>query len=67
MSHSVLRFIRHEPEGGATFEAFCTMSTCAETSGPQEAQDAAQDWCLRHTGRTGADPNPGSRASRPDV
>ena len=59
MRRGVMRFvphtIRHEPEGGAAFEAFCATSTCAETSGPQEAQDMAQDWCLRHTGRTGHD------------
>ncbi|MGW0862961.1 DUF7848 domain-containing protein [Streptomyces koelreuteriae] len=57
MSRAVLRFvphtIRHVPESGITFEAFCTGSGCAETSSPQENQEAAQDWCLRHTGRTG--------------
>ncbi|MEW2115587.1 hypothetical protein AB0945_10400 [Streptomyces sp. NPDC005474] len=59
MSRSVMRFvphtIRHEPEGGVTFEAFCTTSRCDETSGPQEGQDTVQEWCLRHTGRTGHD------------
>jgi hypothetical protein len=47
--------IRHEPEGGVTFEAFCVTSDCGEGSGPQEAQESAQDWCLRHSGRTGHD------------
>ncbi len=47
--------IRHEPHSGATFEAFCTTSGCHGTSGPEPAQDTAQDWCLRHTGRTGHD------------
>jgi hypothetical protein len=44
--------IRHAPEGGVTYEAFCA-SGCDETSGPQDDQETAQDWCLRHTGRTG--------------
>jgi hypothetical protein len=59
MSRAVLRYvphtIRHVPDGGVTFEAFCTGSGCDETSGPQDAQETAQDWCLRHTGRTGHD------------
>jgi len=59
MSRAVLRYvphtIRHVPDGGVTFEAFCAASGCAETSGPQEEQETAQDWCLRHTGRTGHD------------
>lgn len=59
MSRAVLRFvphtIRHVPDGGVTFEAFCAGSGCAETSGPREDQETAQDWCLRHTGRTGHD------------
>ncbi|MCX5420973.1 hypothetical protein [Streptomyces sp. NBC_00078] len=59
MSRAVLRFvphtIRHVPDGGVTFEAFCAGFGCAETSGPQEDQETAQDWCLRHTGRTGHD------------
>ncbi|MFE9779279.1 hypothetical protein ACFYPA_14085 [Streptomyces sp. NPDC005775] len=28
---------------------------CRAESGPQDAQEAAQDWCLRHTGKTGHD------------
>ncbi|WP_329369638.1 DUF7848 domain-containing protein [Streptomyces sp. NBC_01483] len=59
MSRSVMRFvphtIRHVAEGGATFEAFCATSGCDATSDPHEAQETAQDWCLRHTGRTGHD------------
>ncbi|MEU9157161.1 hypothetical protein AB0D59_43120 [Streptomyces sp. NPDC048417] len=59
MSRVVLRFvphtIRHVPEGGVTFEAICVAPGCDETSGPQEEQKTAQDWCLRHTGRTGHD------------
>ncbi|WP_456340245.1 DUF7848 domain-containing protein [Streptomyces europaeiscabiei] len=58
MTRAVLRFvphtIRHEPQGGVTFEAFCVTPDCGEDSGPQGEQAAAQDWCLRHTGR-----NPG--------
>jgi hypothetical protein len=59
MSRVVLRYvphtIRHVPDGGVTFEAFCVASGCDETSGSQEEQETAQDWCLRHTGRTGHD------------
>ncbi|GGZ82596.1 hypothetical protein ACFOOM_22645 [Streptomyces echinoruber] len=58
MTRTVMRYvnhtIRHAPEGGATYEAFCA-SGCDETSGPQDNQNAVQDWCLRHTGRTGHD------------
>ncbi|GAA4788272.1 hypothetical protein GCM10023329_44300 [Streptomyces sanyensis] len=45
--------IRHAPEGGITYEVFCAESGCPEESGPQEHQEASQDWALRHTGRTG--------------
>ncbi|MBN0048595.1 hypothetical protein JS756_31790 [Streptomyces actuosus] len=59
MSRVVLRYvphtIRHVRDGGVTFEAFCVASGCDETSGPQDEQETAQDWCLRHTGRTGHD------------
>lgn len=47
--------IRHEPQGGVTYEAFCVTVGCGEESGPQEEQETAQDWCLQHTGRTGHD------------
>ncbi|MWA14268.1 DUF7848 domain-containing protein [Streptomyces sp. BA2] len=59
MSRAVLRYVPHtichEPEGGVTFEAFCVTPGCEENSGAQEEQEMAQDWCLRHTGRTGHD------------
>ncbi|WP_455770617.1 DUF7848 domain-containing protein [Streptomyces antibioticus] len=59
MTRAVLRFaqhtIRHETARGATFHAFCAAPDCEEDSGPQEKQEPAQDWCLRHTGRTGHD------------
>ncbi|MER5489359.1 hypothetical protein ABT024_40150 [Streptomyces sp. NPDC002812] len=61
MIRSVMRFvshtIRHVPEGGVFYEAFCATKPgeCNETSGPKGAQDTVQDWCLRHTGRTGHD------------
>lgn len=45
--------ITHVPEGGVTFEAFCAADGCGEDSGPQDGQHAAQDWALRHAGRTG--------------
>lgn len=58
-TRAVLRFvphtIRHEPQGGVTFEAFCVTPDCGEDSGSQEKQESAADWCLRHTGRTGHD------------
>ncbi|MBW1600405.1 hypothetical protein HPT28_25940 [Streptomyces sp. JJ38] len=47
--------IRHVPEGGFVFEIFCASAGCDEDSGPQGEQDAAQDWALKHTGRTGHD------------
>ncbi|MFI2351965.1 hypothetical protein ACH492_34180 [Streptomyces sp. NPDC019443] len=47
--------IRHVPDGGVTFEAFCTAPHCDGNSGPMDDQEAAQDWCLRHTGSTGHD------------
>ncbi|WP_101258448.1 hypothetical protein [Streptomyces barkulensis] len=56
-ARAVYRFvahtIRHVPEGGVTYEVFCVAHDCGENSGPQGEQDAAQDWALRHTGRTG--------------
>ncbi|MFJ7904081.1 hypothetical protein ACIQ6V_26925 [Streptomyces sp. NPDC096198] len=59
MTRAVLRFVRHtirHDQGHAvTFAAFCLADGCAEESGSQETQDAAQDWCLRHCGRTGHD------------
>ncbi|MFE9136191.1 hypothetical protein [Streptomyces sp. NPDC007355] len=54
MTRALLRFvqhsIRHEPAGGVTYEAFCTAPGCEAHSGPQEAQETAQDWALGHTG-----------------
>ncbi|GHF37105.1 hypothetical protein GCM10010359_44680 [Streptomyces morookaense] len=47
--------ITHVPEGGVVFEAFCTADACCEGSGPQDEQEAAQDWALHHAGRTGHD------------
>ncbi|MGW0391530.1 DUF7848 domain-containing protein [Streptomyces sp. NPDC003042] len=45
--------IRHVPEGGITWEVFCRAAGCELDSGPQDEQEEAQDWALRHTGRTG--------------
>lgn len=57
MSRTILRYvphtIKHVPESGITFEAFCAMSGCDADSGPQAEQEKAQDWALQHTGRTG--------------
>lgn len=59
MTRAVLRYIehtiRHVEEGGWIFGAFCTAPDCGEDSGPQDAQETAQDWALAHTGRTGHD------------
>ncbi|AXI77206.1 DUF7848 domain-containing protein [Peterkaempfera bronchialis] len=51
----VTHTIRHAPEGGITYEAFCTAANCGAESGPLAEQEAAQEWALRHTGRTGHD------------
>jgi hypothetical protein len=58
-TRAVYRFvdhtIRHVPEGGVTYGVFCTARECGEDSGPQDEQETAQDWALRHTGATGHD------------
>ncbi|MEV6677856.1 hypothetical protein AB0N09_13450 [Streptomyces erythrochromogenes] len=58
-TRAVYRFvshtIRHVPEGGVTYEAFCVTDGCQAESGPNDEQEAAQDWALRHTGSTGHD------------
>ncbi|MFI6102928.1 hypothetical protein [Streptomyces sp. NPDC051310] len=51
----VTHTIRHAPEGGITYEAFCVTAGCGAESGAHDEQEAAQDWALRHTGRTGHD------------
>ncbi|AUS79459.1 hypothetical protein C1701_15050 [Actinoalloteichus sp. AHMU CJ021] len=51
----VTHTIRHTPEGGITYEAFRVAANCGAESGPHAEQEAAQDWALRHTGRTGHD------------
>lgn len=59
MARTVMRYVEHTihhvPEGGIVFEAFCMAVGCDATSGGQEEQEAALDWALRHTGRTGHD------------
>ncbi|MCX5605883.1 hypothetical protein OOK29_48060 [Streptomyces phaeochromogenes] len=59
MTRAVYRFvdhtINHAPEGGYTFEIFCTAHECGEESGPQGEQTAAQDWALKHAGATSHD------------
>jgi hypothetical protein len=39
--------IRHTPEGGITYEAFCAAADCGAESGTHSEQEAAQDWALR--------------------
>ncbi|MFJ8693117.1 DUF7848 domain-containing protein [Streptomyces roseolilacinus] len=51
----VAHTIRHAPEGGITYETFCAAPDCGTESGPRDEQEAAQDWALRHSGRTGHD------------
>ncbi|MFG2751385.1 DUF7848 domain-containing protein [Streptomyces xanthophaeus] len=57
MTRAVFRYvphtIRHAPEGGVTFEAFCAAYGCGAESGAHPGQAAAQDWALAHAGRTG--------------
>ncbi|MFH8590272.1 DUF7848 domain-containing protein [Streptomyces rimosus] len=38
---------------GEPYETVCTAAGCDAESGPQEDQDSAQQWALRHSGRTG--------------
>ncbi|QFQ97587.1 hypothetical protein F9278_16705 [Streptomyces phaeolivaceus] len=45
--------IRHDPDCGVVYEIHCTEPGCVSESGHHAAQEAAQDWALRHTGRTG--------------
>ncbi|KWT60150.1 hypothetical protein ADL21_20245 [Streptomyces albus subsp. albus] len=56
-SRAVYRYvshtIRHVPECGVSYETVCTAAGCGAESGPQENQDSAQQWALRHSGRTG--------------
>ncbi|WKK20979.1 hypothetical protein QZH56_18985 [Streptomyces olivoreticuli] len=58
-ARAVYRFVEHKiehvPAGGVTFETFCAAGDCGEDSGPQDEQEAAQDWALRHAGRTSHD------------
>ncbi|AZM62100.1 hypothetical protein DMA10_12050 [Streptomyces sp. WAC 01420] len=51
----VTHTIRHAPEGGITYQTFCATAGCRAESGPCSEQEAAQDWALRHSGRTGHD------------
>ncbi|WP_351223999.1 hypothetical protein [Streptomyces sp. NPDC002133] len=59
MTRAVLRYvehtIRHVPDGGVTAEVFCVAYGCDESSGPEGDPNDAQEWALRHTGRTGHD------------
>lgn len=59
MTRALLRFIQHriqqDTSRGVTFEAFCSIVNCWASSGPMEETEAAQDWAMQHTGRTGHD------------
>lgn len=53
---TVYRYVSHTvrqvPESGVIYEAFCSAPDCNAASGPQDVQEAAQDWALAHAGRT---------------
>ncbi|MFF5445070.1 hypothetical protein [Streptomyces sp. NPDC012888] len=57
MTRAVFRYvphaIRHAPEGGVTYEAFCVAVGCGVPSGAHDEQAGPQDWALRHAGLTG--------------
>ncbi|MEW2120309.1 hypothetical protein AB0945_35070 [Streptomyces sp. NPDC005474] len=59
MSRVIMKYvphtITHVPDSGVTFEVLCAASDCGAESGPQDEQDTAQLWALRHTGRTDHD------------
>lgn len=59
MSRTVMRYVAHTishvSDGGVTAQVFCMASGCGEDSGRKDDTDDAQDWALRHTGRTGHD------------
>ncbi|WP_437097711.1 DUF7848 domain-containing protein [Streptomyces flavidovirens] len=54
-----MRYVAHTisrvPGSGVTAQVFCMASECGENSGRKDDPDSAQDWALRHTGRTGHD------------
>ncbi|MEU4097769.1 hypothetical protein [Streptomyces sp. NPDC026673] len=49
----VAHTISHVPDGGVVYEVFCAEPGCGQDSGAQDEQESAQDWALRHTGRSG--------------
>ncbi|MCX5341116.1 DUF7848 domain-containing protein [Streptomyces atratus] len=59
MTRTVYRYvphaIRHVPERGVAFEAFCVADGCGAGSGARDEEAGAQDWALGHSGRTGHD------------
>ncbi|MGW7555537.1 DUF7848 domain-containing protein [Streptomyces rimosus] len=54
-----MRFVAHTiravPDLPMEARTFCMSSGCGQDSGPRSHPDDAQDWALRHTGRTGHD------------
>ncbi|WP_073762585.1 DUF7848 domain-containing protein [Streptomyces sp. CB02923] len=59
MSRTVMRYVAHTirpvPDLRVEARAFCLASGCSQESGLRDDPDEAQDWALRHTGRTGHD------------
>ncbi|WP_432065289.1 hypothetical protein [Streptomyces sp. C10-9-1] len=49
----VVELQRLDAAGGEGNVAFCATADCEARSGPQDRQEAAQDWALRHAGLTG--------------
>lgn len=47
--------IRHVPGGSVAYDVFYVTADCDAESGPHDEQEAAQDWALRHAGRTSHD------------
>jgi hypothetical protein len=59
MSRTVMRYVAHTirpvSDAGVIARTFCMSSGCGQDSGPRDDPGDAQDWALRHTGRTGHD------------
>ncbi|MEU9002957.1 hypothetical protein [Streptomyces sp. NPDC048551] len=45
--------LSHVPEGGVVYEVFCRAYCCPADSGPQDEEEAAEEWALRHARRSG--------------
>lgn len=54
-THAVFRFVEHtiteHPDTDVTYEAECLR--CDGSAGAHDEPEPVDEWCLRHTGRTG--------------